>query len=185
MKEFYLKLSNRPRKQLIGTIIIAYTVFSLIIIVIFIPTSTTISKTGYSTTDLQQATTTEEVDEILREWTEVIPIVYIQYLGDFIFLIAGLIGNCAIFVLLGKKIKEKGNVILPLIGFITVFLSRGSDALENTLTLVIITFPKSYPDLILNILPYIPIIKFIFVGVVYSLIIINLVYYLYLRQKFS
>ncbi|MHA1995839.1 MAG: hypothetical protein ACW97Z_14925 [Candidatus Hodarchaeales archaeon] len=123
MKDFYLKLTDQPTNRILGLIIIAYTVFSLIILLIFIPTSTVISETGYSTSDLQQATTTTEVSNILNDWQEVIPVVYFQYLGDYIFLISGLLGNAAIFILLGKKIKENGSIILPFVGFITVFLS--------------------------------------------------------------
>jgi len=183
MKGFYLRLTDQPIKQILGLVVIAYTVFFLIILFIFIPTSTVISETGYSTSDLQQATTSEEVVTILSEWQEVKPMIYLQYLGDYIFLISGLLGNTAIFVLLGKKIKEYGTIILPFAGFITVFLSRGADALENTLTLILIAFPDSYPRFILSILPFVPIIKFTFVGIVYSLIIINLIYCLLLRRK--
>ena len=185
MKDFYLKLTNQSTNRILGLIIIAYTVFFLIILFIFVPTSTVISETGYSTSDLQQATTSTEVSTILNEWQEVMPAIYLQYLGDFTFLISGLVGNAAIFVLLGKKIKENGSIVLPIVGFFTVFLSRGSDALENTLTLILILFSDSLAPFILSILPLVPIIKFVFVGIVYSLIIFSLIYYGILRLRKS
>jgi len=183
MKTFYLKLTEQPRNRILGLVIVAYFVLFLIILFLFIPASAIISKTGYSTSDLQQATTSEEVEIIFSEWQDVIPVVYFQYLGDSIFLISGLLGNCGIFVLLGREIKKHGSIILPYVGFITVFLSRGSDALENTLTMILITFPDSYPRFILSILPLVPIVKFTFVGIVYSLMIVNLIYYMFLKQK--
>ncbi len=183
MKKFYLNLTDHSTKRIAGVIVIAYFVFFLIILFVFIPTSAVISSTGYSTSDLQQATTAEDVVSILNAWQEVIPTIYFQYIGDYIFLLSGLVGNGAIFVLLGKKIKENGNIFLPLVGFITVLLSRGSDALENSLTLILIAFPDSYPRVILSILPLVPIVKFTFVGMVYSLIIISLIYYILLRSK--
>jgi hypothetical protein len=185
MKTLYLKLTEQPRNRIFGLVIIAYSVFFLIILFLFIPTSASISKTGYSTSDLQQATSSEQVERILSEWQEVILVVYLQYLGDYIFLTSGLLGNCGIFVLLGREIKKYGSIILPYVGFITVFLSRGSDVLENTLTMILITFPDSYPRFILSILPLVPIIKFTFVGIVYSLIIVNLIYYILLKRKYA
>ena len=183
MRSFYLKLTDQPINRLVAMILIAYTVFTLIIILVFVPTSSVISDTGYTTSDLQQATTAEEVEVILGAWEGVVSTIYFQYLGDFIFLFSGLLGNTAIFVLLGKKIKEYGSFLLPFVGFIMVFLSRGADALENTLTLLIIAFPENYPQLILSILPVVPTIKFTFVGSVYSLIIISLSYFVLLRWK--
>jgi hypothetical protein len=183
MKKFFLNLTDHPTKRIAGVALIAYSVFFLIILFVFIPTSTVISSTGYSTSDLQQATTAEDVTLILNTWQEVVPTIYFQYIGDYIFLLSGLLGNGAIFALLGKKIKENGNIFLPFVGFITVLLSRGSDALENTLTLILITFPDSYPRVILSILPYVPIVKFTFFGIVYLLIIISLIYYMLLRNK--
>jgi hypothetical protein len=183
VKNIFKTLTDRSERQLISTILIAYTVFSMIILLVFVPTSLVISKSGYSTSDLQEATTSQEVETILSTWSEVKPIIYLQYLADYIFLFSGLIGNCGIFILLGKKIKENGNILLPLVGFLSVFLSRGLDALENTLTLILIVFPDSYPEFILNILPFIPSIKFGFVGIVYTLILLTLVYYLILKWK--
>jgi hypothetical protein len=183
VRNFFQKLTDKSERQLYVTIIVAYTVFSLIILLVFVPTSLVISESGYSTSNLQEATTSQDVDEILSAWSEVKPIIYLQYLADYIFLLSGLIGNSAIFVLLGKKIKEKGNILLAFVGFLSVFLSRGLDALENTLTLVLIVFPDSYPEFILNILPFIPRIKFGFVAIVYSLILVTLVYYLILKWK--
>jgi len=181
VKNIFQTLTERSERQLYVTIIIAYTVFSLIILLVFIPTSLVISESGYSTSDLQEATTSQEVETIMSAWSEVKPIIYLQYLADFVFLFSGLIGNSGIFVLLGKKIKGNGNILLPFVGFLSVFLSRGLDALENTLTLVLIVFPDSYPEFILNILPFIPRIKFGFVGIVYTLILITIVYYLILK----
>ncbi|MHA2109737.1 MAG: hypothetical protein ACXABU_14475 [Candidatus Hodarchaeales archaeon] len=174
-------MTDQPINQLVAIILIAYSVFTVIILLVFVPTSSIISDTGYTTSDLQQATNPEEVEVILGTWEGVLSTVYFQYLGDFIFLFSGLLGNTAIFVLLGKKIKEYGSVLLPFVGFFMVFLSRGADALENTLTMLIIAFPDNYPQLILSILPVVPIVKFTFVGIVYSLIIINLFYYILLR----
>ena len=185
MRNFYLRLTDQPINRLVAIILIAYSVFILIILIVFVPTSSLISDTGYSTSDLQQATNSEEVELILGAWEGILSIVYFQYLGDFIFLFSGLLGNTAIFVLLGKKIKEYGSILLPFVGFFMVFLSRGADALENTLTLLIIAFPDYYPKLILSILPAVPIVKFTFVGIVYLLIIINLFYFILLRWKIT
>ncbi len=183
MKDLFHKLTERPTKQLIGIIIVAYSVFTLIILFAFVPTSLILSETGYSTSDLQMATNSDEVTIILSAWSDVKSTVYLQYFADFIFLCSGLIGNSTIFVLLGKKINEKGSTIPPLVGFLSVFLSRGLDALENTLTLILISFPNSYPKFILSILPYIPPIKFAFVGIVYTLILITGMYFLLVWRK--
>jgi hypothetical protein len=102
MRNFYLRLTDQPINQLVAIILIAYSVFTVIILLVFVPTSSIISDTGYTTSDLQQATNPEEVEVILGTWEGVLSTVYFQYLGDFIFLFSGLLGNTAIFVLLGK-----------------------------------------------------------------------------------
>jgi hypothetical protein len=149
-----------------------------IIIFGFAPVSQIINSSGFSTEDLQSAISRDEVIIIVNSWNSSIQYVNLLYLLDFMFIFVGILLFFSVNALLMKKFKSIDKfTMLPKIGLMLTIISRFSDIIENTFSIIIYTNPVSFNPVLLQLIPIVSLIKWIFVGLEYSLIIIGIIIY--------
>ncbi|MCY3414594.1 MAG: hypothetical protein INQ03_23295 [Candidatus Heimdallarchaeota archaeon] len=171
-------------KKLLLIILISFVVYSIIIAAGFVPISAKIEQSGYSTTDLQQAETREEVDIILNSWNGYMNEVRLLTTLDYLFILAGFVLFLSINLLLYKQFElHKTARKVTLLGMALTVLSRSLDAFEDLWALLIYNNPTTYPSYLIPLLNITESVKWIVVYVEYSVTLIGLGFYIILRLR--
>ncbi|QEE17381.1 hypothetical protein DSAG12_03214 [Promethearchaeum syntrophicum] len=161
-------IAKSLRFQLFLTLLF-FVSYSCIIIFGFTNMSQQIEQSGYSTADLQNAATRNEVEVIVGAWQSVIPFVNRLYIFDYLFILTGVLLFFSLNALLLKFLKNKGNIqIIPKIGLVLTIFSRTFDALENLFMILIYTNPSNFNLTLLNFLSVTSVFKWILVAFEYS-----------------
>lgn len=161
-------LGDRSNKFYFGTLIGAFISYAGIIVFAFIPTTSRIEESGYTTADLQTAKTKAEVDTILKAWVDVIDTVYLQTFFDYLFIIAGFLLFYAIHSLIYKQLSDHNLRYLPLMNMVLTVLSRSLDAFENLWGLLIYSNPSNYWTGFIPLLNTTEALKWAVVGIEYT-----------------
>jgi hypothetical protein len=154
--------------------IIAFVSFCIFVGVIalgFVPVTRRVETSGYSTADLQAATTREEVDTILQAIDPVIESVMLLSVLDYVFIIAGFL---LFFSLHSVSLKALAGhdrlVLIPKIGMGLTVVSRLLDSLENLWVILIYTNPDGYVTILIGLMNCSEALKWTVVSVEYPML---------------
>ena len=179
MKKFAQERSNLFFMILIGISAIFYVG---IIIFGFIPTTSIIETSGYSTSDLQNGSSIQEVEEILSAWEPVMKYLIQLSILDYLFIIAGLILMLSLNLLLIRVLIHKPKYLwIPITGMFFTVLSRTTDACENLWTILIYTNPEGISFFLITLLNWTSLIKCIIDTFEYGFLIYGWSFYFYLK----
>lgn len=188
----FSKIKNYSKKKswkfhLIITIV-SLILYASIIVFGFVPVSKIIEKSGFSTSDLQNATTKIEADAILLAWQGIMNSVVLLSILDYFFILSGIILFFTFNLMIYKKIDGFGNMgskllWVPLIGFILTIASRLLDSLENLWIILIYSNPINYPEWLLPLTNYTSIIKWGFVTLEYAWVVAALILILITKYR--
>ncbi|WP_227133095.1 hypothetical protein [Halorubellus salinus] len=118
----------------------------------FVPVTRRIETSGYSTTDLQAATSRAEVDAILQAFEPVIDAVVLLSVLDYVFILAGFLLFFSLHSLSMKTLAAYDTLVLvPKLGMSLTVLSRLLDALENLFVILIYTNPDDYATVLIDL----------------------------------
>lgn len=119
----------------------------------FVPVTREIETSGYSTADLQEATTRAEVDTILRSFEPVMDAVVLLSALDYLFIVAGFFLFFSLHSLAMRRLAFDDRLVLvPKIGMLLTVCSRLLDSLENLWVILIYTNPESYPTALISLM---------------------------------
>jgi hypothetical protein len=119
----------------------------------FVPVTREIETSGYSTADLQEATTREEVDTILQALDPVMDAVVLLSALDYLFILAGFFLFFSIHSVVVQQLRFHDRlVVVPKVGMVLTFVSRSLDSLENLWVILIYTNPESYPTVLIRLM---------------------------------
>ncbi|CDK37931.1 hypothetical protein [Halorubrum sp. AJ67] len=125
--------------------IISFCVFVGTIVFGFVPVTREIEVSGYSTADLQEATTRADVDTILQAFEPVMDSVVLLSVLDYLFIVAGFFLFFSLHSLVMKRLSfDDRLVMVPKLGMVLTICSRLLDALENLWVILIYSNPDSY-----------------------------------------
>jgi hypothetical protein len=155
---------------------------------VFVPLGEELDATGVTTTQYQTSGTPEKMDEALAAWDSVIDIAIEQLFWDFIFIIGGFLFlfNANALILRYFSNKSVGSKIycrIPSMGMILTVLSRSFDAIENTISLYILTNTENYSKWAPAALNYVRTIKFTTVGLEYTFFILSILIMIYFNLQ--
>lgn len=118
----------------------------------FLPVTREIESTGYSTADLQEATTREEIDTILEALEPVMDAVVLLSGLDYLFIVAGFFLFFSLHSLAMRGLSGQDKLVLvPKVGMVLTVVSRGLDSLENLWVILIYSNPDSYPTFLITL----------------------------------
>ncbi len=164
--------------------LISFIIYTSVILFGFIVTNNELLKSGYTTSDLQEATSRKEVDKILIAWENYTDVAFRLTVWDYVFIVAGFMLFVSLNSILIHKFENQGKLeYLPILGIILTILSRLSDALENLWGLLIYTNSDSYSGYLIPLLYNTSSIKWFIVIIEYSTIIIAYIVYFILTIK--
>jgi hypothetical protein len=119
----------------------------------FVPVTRQIETSGYSTSDLQEATTRPEVDTILQALEPVMDSVMLLSILDYIFILAGFFLFFSLHSIALNTLENHDRLVLiPKIGMILTFFSRLLDSLENLWVILIYTNPEDYATILIRLM---------------------------------
>jgi len=167
-----LKLSGRILK--LGILIGILTILPVIYFVI-IPTNEVVAQTGYTLLEFQLAWTKSNMDEILIGWVNVKDDVIQQTWLDFIFIIGVVIFFVSISLLLAKSLANRFFVKLSKWAVWTALLEGLFDCLENIFTLLILTNPINYPEILVFFVSLMAALKFLFLGIEFLIVSFSII----------
>jgi hypothetical protein len=148
--------------------VVSCCVFVGVIVLGFVPVTRRIETSGYSTADLQVATTRAEVDTILRAFEPVMESVILLSVLDYVFVVAGFFLFFSLHSLSLKALAGHGRLTLvPKLGMGLTVVSRLLDSLENLWVILIYTDPDGYPTLLIGLVNTSEAWKWTVVGVEY------------------
>lgn len=176
--EYYA--TRKSLRFLISLTLIGAFIYVLIIPLAFVPLGERIDATGTTTTDYQTAGNKENMDKILDNWDSVVDVVLQQLFWDYIFIVGGFLflfnANALILRRFLTVFDPTSRVVfIPKLGMVLTFFSRLFDAVENSISLLILTNSDNYPlwaPAALSITRY---IKFSTVAAEYTVFITGLV----------
>ena len=118
----------------------------------FVPVTREIESSGYSTSDLQEATTRAEVDTILRALDPVMDAVVLLSVLDYVFIVAGFFLFFSLHAIAMKRLSPHERLVLvPKVGMVLTVCSRLLDSLENLWVILVYTNPDTYPTVLVSL----------------------------------
>lgn len=148
--------------------LISFFVFVGVIALGFVPVTRRIETSGYSTSDLQAATTRASVDTILQAFEPVMDAVMLLSVLDYVFIVAGFFLFFSLHSLALKTLDVHDRLALvPKIGMWLTVLSRLLDALENLWVILIYTNPDDYATILIRLVNVSESLKWLVVSVEY------------------
>jgi len=133
--------------------IISFCVFVGTIVFGFVPVTREIETSGYSTADLQEATTRTDVDAILQAFEPVMDSVVLLSVLDYLFIIAAGSFFFSLLSLVMKRLSFDDRLVLvPKLGMVLTVCSRLLDSLENLWVILIYSNPDSYPTALISLM---------------------------------
>ncbi len=137
---------------------------------------------GYSTSDLQDATNRAEVDTILQALEPVMDHVMLLSVLDYIFILAGFFLFFSLHsIILNTLDSHDRLVLIPKIGMILTISSRLFDSLENLWVILIYTNPEDYATVLINLMNVSETVKWTLVRVEYPMLGLAIVLVLLIR----
>ncbi|WP_458210883.1 hypothetical protein [Haladaptatus sp. NG-SE-30] len=141
-----------------------------------------IEMSGYSTSDLQDATNRAEVDTILQALEPVMDHVMLLSVLDYIFILAGFFLFFSLHsIILNTLDSHDRLVLIPKIGMILTISSRLFDSLENLWVILIYTNPEDYATVLINLMNVSETVKWTLVRVEYPMLGLAIVLVLLIR----
>jgi len=150
---------------------VSFCTFVGVIALGFVPVTRRIQTSGYSTTDLQAATSRAAVDTILQAFEPVMESVILLSVLDYIFIVAGFFLFFSLHSLSLKTLTVHDRLVLiPKIGMGLTIISRLLDSLENLWVILIYTNPDDYATILIGLVNSSETLKWIVVGVEYPML---------------
>jgi hypothetical protein len=135
----------------------------------FVPVTREIETSGYSTGDLQEATTRAEVDTILQAFEPVMDAVVLLSVLDYLFILAGFFLFFSLHSLVMTGLASHDRLVLvPQVGMVLTVASRLADSLENLWVVLIYSNPESYATVLIDLMNTTQSVKWALVAVEYS-----------------
>ena len=132
---------------------VSFCVFVGVIAFGFVPVAGRIETSGYSTADLQEATTRAEVDAILQAFEPVMDSVALLSALDYLFIAAGLVLFVSLHSLALRALAGHDRLALvPKVGVVLTVCSRLLDSLENLWVILIYTNPDGYATILIGLM---------------------------------
>ncbi|WP_435320332.1 hypothetical protein [Haloarchaeobius sp. TZWSO28] len=151
-----------------GVAIVSFCTFVGVIVLGFVPVTRQIETSGYTTTDLQDATTRAEVDTILQAFEPVMDSVMLLSVLDYVFILAGFFLFFSLHSLVLNALEFHGGLVLiPKLGMVLTFFSRLLDSLENLWVILIYTNPDDYATILISLVNVSETLKWTLVRVEY------------------
>lgn len=148
---------------------ISFCVFVGTIVFGFVPVTRDIETSGYSTGDLQEATTRTEVNTILQAFEPVMDSVVLLSALDYLFVVAGFFLFFSLHSLVMKRLSFDDRLVLvPKLGMLLTVCSRLLDSLENLWVILIYSNPDDYPTILIGLMNTTQSAKWLVVAVEYS-----------------
>ena len=151
--------------------VVSFSTFVGVIALGFVPVTRRIETSGYSTADLQAATSRAEVDTILQAFEPVMDAVMLLSVLDYIFIVAGFF---LFFSLHSVSLKTLAGhdrlVLIPKVGMVLTVVSRLLDSLENLWVILIYTNPDDYATILIGLMNSSETLKWLVVGVEYPML---------------
>ena len=162
--------------------IISFCVFVGTIVFGFVPVTREIETSGYSTADLQEATTRTDVNTILQAFDPVMDSVVLLSVLDYLFIVAGFFLFFSLHSLVMKRLWFADRLVLiPKAGMVLTVCSRLLDSLENLWVILIYSNPDSYPTALISLMNTTQSAKWLVVSVEYSTLSLAIVLVLLVR----
>ncbi|WP_277554052.1 hypothetical protein [Halobaculum limi] len=161
---------------------VSFCTFVGVIALGFVPVTRRIETSGYSTADLQAATTRAEVDAILQAFEPVMRSVMLLSVLDYLFIIAGFLLFFSLHSIALQTLAGHDRlVLLPKVGMGLTVLSRLLDSLENFWVILIYTNPDEYATLLIGLMNASESLKWMVVGVEYPTLAVSVAVALLVR----
>lgn len=153
-------LGVQPKYLVLSLVFGSLFVFGVILLV-FMPTETTMASTGFTIFDFQLAWTKAKMDMILEAWMNILPTVLYQTYLDYVFIGGYILLFTSFWLLVSRKIRERrmGRVAGSMIWF--VGLAGIFDAIENLFSLQVLSSPLNYSDFLPIIISSFATLKFL------------------------
>ena len=133
--------------------VVSFATFVGVIALGFVPVTRHIETSGYSTSDLQEATTRPEVDTILQALEPVMDSVILLSILDYIFILAGFFLFFSLHSIALNTLENHDRLVLiPKIGMVLTFFSQLLDSLENFWVILIYTNPEDYATILISLM---------------------------------
>ncbi|WP_411964738.1 hypothetical protein [Haloferax sp. YSMS24] len=150
---------------------VSFCIFVGVIALGFVPVTRRIETSGYSTADLQAATTREEVDTILQAFDPVVDSVMLLSILDYVFIVAGFFLFFSLHSVCLKALAGHDRLVLiPKIGMALTVASRLLDSLENLWVILIYTNPDDYATILIGLMNNSEALKWMVVSVEYPML---------------
>jgi hypothetical protein len=151
--------------------IVSFCLFVGVIALGFVPVTRRIETSGYSTTDLQAATTRAEVDSILRAFEPVMDSVMLLSVLDYVFIVAGFFLFFSLHSISLQRLAVHDRLVLiPKLGMGLTVVSRLLDSLENLWVILIYTNPDDYATILIGLTNGSEALKWMVVSVEYPML---------------
>lgn len=151
--------------------IVSFFTFVGVITLGFVPVTRRIETSGYSTADLQAATSRVEVDTILQAFEPVMESIVLLSILDYVFIVAGFFLFFSLHSLSLKTLAVHDRLVLiPKIGMGLTAISRLLDSLENLWVILIYTNPDDYATILIDLTNSSETLKWAIVGVEYPML---------------
>lgn len=148
----------------------------------FVPVTRDIEASGYSTADLQEATTRAHVDTILQALEPVMDAVVLLSALDYLFIVAGFFLFFSLHAIAMKRLSFHDRLVLvPKIGMVLTVFSRLLDSLENLWVILVYTNPDTYPTSLISLTNTTQELKWLVVAVEYPTLGLAIVLVLLVR----
>lgn len=150
---------------------ISFCIFVGVIAFGFVPVTARIETSGYSTADLQEATSRAEVDTILQAFEPVMESVVLLSILDYVFIGAGFFLFFSLHSIVLKTLADYGRLaLIPKIGMGLTAVSRLLDSLENLWVILIYTNPDNYATILIGLMNTSQALKWMVVRVEYPML---------------
>ena len=162
--------------------IVSFATFVGVIALGFVPVTRQIETSGYTTSDLQEATTRADVDAILQAFEPVMDSVMLLSVLDYIFILAGFFLFFSLHSLVLRSLSFHDRLVLiPKIGMVLTVFSRLLDSLENFWVILIYTNPEDYATILITLMNTSETLKWMLVNVEYPTLGLAIVVALLIR----
>ncbi|WP_435075130.1 hypothetical protein [Halorubrum sp. HHNYT27] len=148
--------------------VISFCTFVGVIALGFVPVTRRIETSGYSTAELQAATSRADVDTILRAFEPVMDSVMLLSVLDYIFIVAGFFLFFSLHSISLKTLAAHDRLVLiPKVGMCLTVVSRLLDSLENLWVILIYTNPDDYATVLIGLMNASESLKWMVVSIEY------------------
>jgi hypothetical protein len=160
----------------------SFATFVSVIALGFVPVTRQIETSGYSTADLQAATTRTDVDTVLQALEPVMDSVVLLSLLDYVFILAGFFLFFSLHSIALNTLGDHGRLVLiPKLGMLLTVFSRLLDSLENLWVILIYTNPEDYVTILIGLVNTSETLKWTLVRVEYPTLGLAIVLALLIR----